>query len=69
MCALIISGLALDWVSGNLFWADKTYKHISMARKDGLHPVVIVEDIGEPLGIAVHPERGYAYRAIASVVI
>ena len=51
--------MALDWVTGNLFWTDKTYKQISMARKDGLYPVVIVEDLSEPVGIAVHPERGY----------
>lgn len=51
-------GMALDWVAGNLFWTDKTYGQISMAKKEGLYPTVIIEGLGEPIGIAVHPERG-----------
>ena len=51
--------MALDWVSGNLFWTDKTYNHISMARKDGSFPVVIKDNLDQPIGLVVNPEKGY----------
>lgn len=56
-----VQGLALDWVSGNLFWTDQTYNHISVARKDGMYPTVLIEGLDQPLGIAVHPNRGKIY--------
>ncbi|XP_060590191.1 low-density lipoprotein receptor-related protein 4-like [Ruditapes philippinarum] len=56
-----VQGLALDWSSGNLFWTDLTYNHISMAKKDGMYPSVIIENLDQPFGIAVHPARGKLY--------
>lgn len=53
------AGLALDWVSGNLFWTDSTNSVLKVARKDGAYQRVFVNDkVFSPLGIAVHPARG-----------
>ncbi|KAH3870653.1 hypothetical protein DPMN_033841 [Dreissena polymorpha] len=51
--------MVLDWETGNLFWTDRTYNHISMARSDGMYPTVVISGLDLPIGIAVHPERGY----------
>jgi len=51
--------MSLDWVSRNLFWTDMTYNHISMARADGMHQTVVISGLDQPLGIAVHPGRGW----------
>ncbi|KAL4220501.1 Low-density lipoprotein receptor-related protein 2 [Mactra antiquata] len=56
-----VQGLALDWVAGNIFWTDRTYNTISMARKDGMYPTILIENLDQPLGIVVHPERGQMY--------
>ncbi|KAH3870631.1 hypothetical protein DPMN_033819 [Dreissena polymorpha] len=51
--------MVLDWETGNLLWTDRTYNHISMARGDGMYPTVVISGLDQPMGIAVHPERGY----------
>ncbi|XP_025079316.1 low-density lipoprotein receptor-related protein 4-like isoform X1 [Pomacea canaliculata] len=57
-----VKGLALDWVSGNLFWTDSTNSVLKVARKDGAYQRVFVNDkVFSPLGIAVHPARGTVY--------
>ena len=57
----VFSGLALDWVVGTLYWTDSTNAHIKMSRKDGRFQQVLIEKgVNNPLGIAVHPGRGYA---------
>ena len=53
------TGLAYDWLSKNLYWTDNTYKWIRMSSTDGRYQTTIVEDnLAEPLGIVVHPQRG-----------
>ena len=59
MSLLCFTGLALDWVMGNLYWTDSTNAYIKMSRKDGRFQQVLIEKgINNPLGIAVHPSRG-----------
>jgi low density lipoprotein-related protein 2 len=55
----LIEGLAYDWLSGNLYWTDNTYKWIMVSTDDGRYQKVLIEDLTSPLGIVVHPQRGY----------
>ncbi|KAL3846516.1 hypothetical protein ACJMK2_017496 [Sinanodonta woodiana] len=58
----VVEGLALDWITGNLFWTDSQYRHIAIATKAGLHQTVVIEDdLDIPRGIAVYPSRGKMY--------
>ncbi|XP_076766279.1 nidogen [Xylocopa sonorina] len=50
-------GLAVDWVSRNIFWTDK--KSIEVANLETKKRKVLVSDgLVNPRGIAVHPYRG-----------
>lgn len=54
----IVQGIALDWVSSNLYWTDSLHKTINVAREDGMYQQVLIDEALEnPLGIAVHPGR------------
>jgi low density lipoprotein-related protein 2 len=55
----LIEGLAYDWLSGNLYWTDNTYKWIMVSTADGRYQKVLIEGLTSPLGIVVHPQRGY----------
>jgi len=55
---LSLTAMVLDWVAGNLFWTDQSLNQISMSRRDGMYPTVVLEGLDKPLGIAVHPQRG-----------
>ncbi|KAK7474594.1 hypothetical protein BaRGS_00034178 [Batillaria attramentaria] len=58
----VVKGLALDWMTGNLYWTDSTNGYIKVARKDGAFQRVLLDkDVNNPLGIAVHPARGKIY--------
>lgn len=58
----VVKGLAFDWVNGNIFWTDSTNSYIKMARKDGaFQRVLFRENVGNPLGIAVHPQKGLVF--------
>lgn len=56
-----IRGLAYDWISGNLYWTDNTYKWIMVSTADGRYQKVLIEGLTSPLGIVVHPQRGTLY--------
>ncbi|XP_052784175.1 low-density lipoprotein receptor-related protein 4-like [Mya arenaria] len=56
-----VQAMVLDWITGNLFWTDLTYNHISMARSDGMYQSVVISGLDQPLGIAVHPGRGQLF--------
>lgn len=54
----IVQGIALDWVSSNLYWTDSLHRTINVAREDGMYQQVLIDkDLENPLGIAVHPGR------------
>lgn len=54
-------GLAVDWVSRNLFWTsyDTNKKQINVARLDGSFKNAVVQGLEQPHGLVVHPLRGY----------
>lgn len=56
-------GLAVDWVSRNLFWTsyDTNKKQINVARLDGSFKNAVVQGLEQPHGLVVHPLRGSVY--------
>ncbi|XP_076435319.1 low-density lipoprotein receptor-related protein 5-like [Babylonia areolata] len=58
----VVKGLAVDWVTGALYWTDSSRGHVMVARWDGSFQNVLLQDqVTRPLGIAVHPRRGRIY--------
>ena len=62
-----VEGLAIDWMSRNLYWVDSGRKVIEMARLSGLHRKVIIPKmdhktnhtiLDKPRAIAVDPQHG-----------
>ncbi|ELU06362.1 hypothetical protein CAPTEDRAFT_204982 [Capitella teleta] len=54
-----VLGLAVDWVSRNLYWTDANFKHIGITPlndKDGYHKLIVEERLSKPHGIGVHPK-------------
>ena len=53
-------GLAIDWISRNVFWTDTGTDRIEVARLNGSSRRVIISDeLDEPRAIAVDPMNGY----------
>lgn len=52
-------GLAIDWVSRNIFWTDSNKETVEVANLDTQKRKVLVsEGLVNPRGIAAHPYRG-----------
>lgn len=52
-------GIAVDWVSRNIFWTDTGTDRIEVARLDGSsRRVIISDDLEEPRAIALDPMNG-----------
>lgn len=49
----------IDWVANNIYYIDSTMHTINVARHDGQHKKLLVDELMEPLAIAVYPRRGY----------
>ena len=54
----LVKGLAVDWLSDNLYWTDETEGVIYVSRMDGRYPVRLIENLADPRGIAVDPVKG-----------
>ena len=54
-----VLGVAVDWLTGNVYWTDAAYDWIIMHDASGTRNVLIIdEDLDIPTGIAIHPSRG-----------
>ncbi|KAF3825521.1 hypothetical protein GH733_005503 [Mirounga leonina] len=51
-----VIGLAVDWLSGNIYWIDSENPHINVASSKGQYPTVLVsENLYRPTSVALHP--------------
>ncbi|KAG8452515.1 hypothetical protein GDO86_004341 [Hymenochirus boettgeri] len=57
------NGLAVDWVSRNLFWTsyDANKKQINVARLDGSFKNAVIQGLDKPRCLVVHPIKGKLY--------
>ncbi|EDO45218.1 predicted protein [Nematostella vectensis] len=54
-----VEGLALDWLSNNLYWVDAGAKKIEVSRKDGRYRKVLFKDnLDRPRALVLDPVRG-----------
>ncbi|XP_077989412.1 low-density lipoprotein receptor-related protein 4-like [Glandiceps talaboti] len=52
------TGIAVDWLANNIYWTDYDGKAIYVSKLNGWHKTrLISENIDQPQGIAVHPDR------------
>lgn len=57
-----LTGLAIDWIGGNMYWSDPKHNVIEVARLNGSSRyVVVIHDIARPTGICVDPVEGYLF--------
>ncbi|KAF7284499.1 hypothetical protein GWI33_022088 [Rhynchophorus ferrugineus] len=66
--AIVTSGLglpedlAVDWLSGNVYFTDSERQHIGVCTRDGLHCTVLNNnDIRKPRAIVLHVDEGTMY--------
>ncbi|XP_077986933.1 low-density lipoprotein receptor-related protein 2-like [Glandiceps talaboti] len=55
-------GLAVDWVTHNVYWTDAGFKYIGICTSDGqMSTIVINSGFDQPRSIVVDPPTGYMY--------
>lgn len=56
----LVEGLALDWVTNNLYWVDSRLKTIEVASSNGENRVILLnlEKTSQPRGLAIDPSPG-----------
>uniref|UniRef100_A0A8C2UPT3 Low-density lipoprotein receptor-related protein 1-like n=1 Tax=Chinchilla lanigera TaxID=34839 RepID=A0A8C2UPT3_CHILA len=48
--------LAVDWLSGNIYWIDSENPHINVASSKGQYPIVLLrENLSHPASVVLHP--------------
>ncbi|XP_044925382.1 prolow-density lipoprotein receptor-related protein 1 [Mustela putorius furo] len=51
-----VTDLAVDWLSGNIYWIDSENPHINVASSKGQYPTVLVrENLYQPASVVLHP--------------
>lgn len=55
-------GIAVDWLSHNVYWIDTISKRIEVARLNGSsRQILIWKDVDKPHSLALDPTEGYIY--------
>ncbi|XP_060125080.1 low-density lipoprotein receptor-related protein 2-like [Zootoca vivipara] len=51
-----VISLALDWLSGNIYWIDSKHPSIQVATSDGRYTLVLISDgLSHPTSVVLHP--------------
>ena len=60
--ATIFNGLAIDWISRNLYWMDTKFDRLRVSRLDGSYQKTLINtNLELPRAIVVDPVEGYMY--------
>ncbi|KAL1506053.1 hypothetical protein ABEB36_005485 [Hypothenemus hampei] len=54
-------GIAVDWLSNNIYWTNTGHKKIEVARLDGSYRKTILSKLGDPKSLVCNPKAGYLY--------
>lgn len=57
-----VSGIAVDWVTGNIYWTDSVYNWVMVGKAEERSPhqkTLVDTGLDNPHGIAVWPQRGW----------
>lgn len=55
----VCAGIAVDWVSQNLYWTDSGARRIEVARLNGQsRRVLLWDEVEQPVSIALDPMQG-----------
>lgn len=59
-----VNGIAVDWLSGSLYWTDALYNWISVcdSQRFDYYRHLVTTKLDKPIGITVHPQKGYDHR-------
>ncbi|XP_055692338.1 low-density lipoprotein receptor-related protein 1 [Lutzomyia longipalpis] len=55
------SGIAVDWVTQNIYWSDEKKDLIEVARFDGSYRYVVAANLNKPTALAVDPRAGLIF--------
>jgi len=55
-----VYSMAVDWLSGSIYWTDALYNWITVARlyADNVFNHIVTTELDRPVGIAVYPQNG-----------
>ena len=55
----VVDGLAVEWESNLIYWADYSNSRVEVASVDGKQrKLLFVEDVDKPRGVALYPKKG-----------
>ena len=55
-----VDGLAVEWESRLIYWADYSNSRIEVASLDGSNrKLLFIEEVSKPRGIALYPKKGW----------
>lgn len=54
----MISGIAVDWITENIYFTDEDYNRIGVCSNDGANCTVLINEINKPTGIVLLPIHG-----------